>query len=159
MYQLISMASTVYQMLSWTSALHFQGKRQGGSRDAASLRESLNALSVASLAFPQVHLGLAEVEVEDPRSISKLESQLMAGGEGIQWPACCCTGRRLWIIWNKSGTGKSVSGLKFPETGEKDGSPRVKERTSLMRFRCLPRRTNKPYRKKVLRYAVFQQEQ
>ena len=82
MYQLISMASTVYQMLSWTSALHFQGKRQGGSRDAASLRESLNALSVASLAFPQVHLGLAEVEVEDPRSISKLESQLMAGGGG-----------------------------------------------------------------------------
>ena len=50
------------------------------SRDAASLQKSLIALSIARLAFPGVHLGLAEVEVEDPGSVSRLESQLMAGG-------------------------------------------------------------------------------
>lgn len=46
----------------------------------ASLRGSLKALAIARLIFPKVHLGLAEVEVEDPGSAARVSSQLLAGG-------------------------------------------------------------------------------
>lgn len=46
----------------------------------ASLRTSLKALAIARFVFPKVHLGLAEVEVEDPGSAARTSSQLMAGG-------------------------------------------------------------------------------
>jgi biotin synthase len=46
----------------------------------ASLRTSLKALAIARLALPKVHLGLAEVEVEDPGSAARTSSQLIAGG-------------------------------------------------------------------------------
>lgn len=46
----------------------------------ASLRTSLRALAVARFAFPRVHLGLAEVEVEDPGSVARVGVQLAAGG-------------------------------------------------------------------------------
>lgn len=49
-------------------------------RRPASLRTSLRALALARFAFPQVHLGLAEVEVEDPGSVARVSSQLAAGG-------------------------------------------------------------------------------
>ena len=49
-------------------------------RRPGSLRTSLRALAVARFAFPHVHLGLAEVEVEDPGSIARVSSQLAAGG-------------------------------------------------------------------------------
>jgi biotin synthase len=52
----------------------FAHKRPG------SLRASLKALAIARLAFPRVHLGLAEVEVEDPGSAARTSSQLAAGG-------------------------------------------------------------------------------
>ena len=46
----------------------------------ASLRTSLRALALARFVFPGVHLGLAEVEVEDPGSVARVSSQLAAGG-------------------------------------------------------------------------------
>lgn len=49
-------------------------------RHPASLTTSLKALAIARLAFPKVHLGLAEVEVEDPGSAARTSSQLRAGG-------------------------------------------------------------------------------
>lgn len=49
-------------------------------RRPASLRTSLKALAIARLALPKVHLGLAEVEVEDPGSAARTSSQLTAGG-------------------------------------------------------------------------------
>lgn len=52
----------------------YERKRPG------SLRTSLKALAVARLVFPHVHLGLAEVEVEDPGSAARVASQLRAGG-------------------------------------------------------------------------------
>jgi biotin synthase-like enzyme len=52
----------------------FARKRPG------SLWTSLKALAIARLVFPKVHLGLAEVEVEDPGSAARTSSQLMAGG-------------------------------------------------------------------------------
>jgi len=45
-----------------------------------SLGGSLRALAIARLALPNVHLGLAEVEVEDPGSAARTVSQLAAGG-------------------------------------------------------------------------------
>lgn len=50
------------------------------SRHPASIRTSLKALAIARLVFPKVHVGLAEVEVEDPGSAARLPSQLLAGG-------------------------------------------------------------------------------
>lgn len=50
------------------------------SRHPASVRGSLKALAIARLVFPKVHLGLAEVEVEDPGSAARTSSQLLAGG-------------------------------------------------------------------------------
>jgi biotin synthase len=50
------------------------------SRRPASVQGSLKALSIARLAFPKAHAGLAEVEVEDPGSAARTSSQLMAGG-------------------------------------------------------------------------------
>lgn len=52
----------------------YERKRPG------SLRTSLIALAVARLVFPNAHLGLAEVEVEDPGSAARVSSQLRAGG-------------------------------------------------------------------------------
>jgi len=52
----------------------YERKRPG------SLRTSLKALAIARLALPRVHLGLAEVEVEDPGSAARTSSQLAAGG-------------------------------------------------------------------------------
>ena len=52
----------------------YERKRPG------SLRTSLKALAVARLVFPHAHLGLAEVEVEDPGSAARASSQLAAGG-------------------------------------------------------------------------------
>jgi biotin synthase len=49
-------------------------------RRPASLRSSLKALAIARFVFPAVHLGLAEVEVEDPGSVARVSSQLRAGG-------------------------------------------------------------------------------
>lgn len=49
-------------------------------RRPASLRTSLRALAIARLVLPKVHLGLAEVEVEDPGSVARVASQLAAGG-------------------------------------------------------------------------------
>lgn len=49
-------------------------------RRPASLRTSLKALAIARFAFPAAHLGLAEVEVEDPGSAARVSSQLSAGG-------------------------------------------------------------------------------
>lgn len=46
----------------------------------ASLRTSLRALAIARIALPGAHLGLAEVEVEDPGSRARLAGQLRAGG-------------------------------------------------------------------------------
>ncbi len=46
----------------------------------ASLTTSLKALAIARFVFPKVHLGLAEVEVEDPGSAARTSSQLTAGG-------------------------------------------------------------------------------
>ena len=51
-----------------------------GGRRPASVQVSLKALAIARLVFPKVHIGLAEVEVEDPGSASRLSSQLSAGG-------------------------------------------------------------------------------
>jgi biotin synthase len=50
------------------------------SRHPASVQRSLKALAIARLAFPKAHIGLAEVEVEDPGSAARTSSQLMAGG-------------------------------------------------------------------------------
>jgi biotin synthase len=50
------------------------------SRHPASVRGSLKALAIARLVFPKAHLGLAEVEVEDPGSAARTSSQLLAGG-------------------------------------------------------------------------------
>ncbi len=44
------------------------------------LGTSLRALAIARLVFPNVHLGLAEVEVEDPGSVARVNAQLAAGG-------------------------------------------------------------------------------
>lgn len=49
-------------------------------RRPGSLRTSLRALAIARCIFPVVHLGLAEVEVEDPGSVARVTSQLAAGG-------------------------------------------------------------------------------
>ena len=49
-------------------------------RRPGSLRTSLRALALARFVFPGVHLGLAEVEVEDPGSVARVSSQLAAGG-------------------------------------------------------------------------------
>ena len=49
-------------------------------RHPASLMTSLKALAIARFVFPKVHLGLAEVEVEDPGSAARTSSQLRAGG-------------------------------------------------------------------------------
>ena len=49
-------------------------------RRPASVRTSLVALAIARLALPGCHLGLAEVEVEDPGSAARTASQLQAGG-------------------------------------------------------------------------------
>ena len=46
----------------------------------ASLMTSLKALAISRFVFPKVHLGLAEVEVEDPGSAARTSSQLWAGG-------------------------------------------------------------------------------
>ncbi len=48
-------------------------------RRPGSLRLSLRALAIARLVLPAVHLGLAEVEVEDPGSAARLAAQLAAG--------------------------------------------------------------------------------
>jgi biotin synthase len=50
------------------------------NRHPASVQRSLKALAIARLAFPKAHIGLAEVEVEDPGSAARTSSQLMAGG-------------------------------------------------------------------------------
>jgi biotin synthase len=50
------------------------------SRHPASVQGSLKALAIARLAFPKAHIGLAEVEVEDPGSAARTSSQLLAGG-------------------------------------------------------------------------------
>jgi len=49
-------------------------------RRPASVRASVTGLAIARLAFPGVHLSLAEVEVEDPGSAARVASQLRAGG-------------------------------------------------------------------------------
>lgn len=49
-------------------------------RRPSSVRKSLAALSIARLTFPSVHVGLAEVEVEDSGSATRTSSQLAAGG-------------------------------------------------------------------------------
>lgn len=49
-------------------------------RRPASVQASLRALAIARFALPTVHLGLAEVEVEDPGSAARVSSQLGAGG-------------------------------------------------------------------------------
>jgi biotin synthase len=49
-------------------------------RRPASLRTSLRSLAIARLALPATHLGLAEVEVEDPGSAARTAAQLNAGG-------------------------------------------------------------------------------
>jgi biotin synthase len=46
----------------------------------ASVWNSLKALSIARLAFPNAHISLAEVEVEDSGSVARTPSQLSAGG-------------------------------------------------------------------------------
>ena len=48
-------------------------------RRPGSIEVSLRALAIARLALPGVHLGLAEVEVEDPGSAARLSRQLRAG--------------------------------------------------------------------------------
>ena len=50
------------------------------TRRPASVRTSLATLAIARLVFPQVHVGLAEVEVEDPGSGARIAPQLRAGG-------------------------------------------------------------------------------
>jgi biotin synthase len=50
------------------------------NRRPASVQGSLKALAIARLAFPKAHVGLAEVEVEDPGSAARTSSQLLAGG-------------------------------------------------------------------------------
>lgn len=56
-----------------------RGTPWAGKRPA-SLRTSLRALAIARLTFPSLHLGLAEVEVENPGSVARVTSQLKAGG-------------------------------------------------------------------------------
>lgn len=46
----------------------------------ASVWASLKAVSIARLVFPCAHVGLAEVEVEDPGSVKRTPTQLSAGG-------------------------------------------------------------------------------
>jgi biotin synthase len=50
------------------------------NRAPGSVRASLKALAIARLMFPKTHIGLAEVEVEDPGSLARASSQLAAGG-------------------------------------------------------------------------------
>lgn len=59
-----------------------RGTPWAGKR-SASVVTSLRALSIARLVFPRVHVGLAEVEVEDPGSIVRTSSQLRAGGGNV----------------------------------------------------------------------------
>lgn len=59
-----------------------RGTPWAGKRPA-SVGTSLRALSIARLVFPRVHVGLAEVEVEDPGSIVRTSSQLRAGGGNV----------------------------------------------------------------------------
>jgi biotin synthase len=56
-----------------------KGTPWAGKRPA-SVWASLRALSIARLVFPHAHIGLAEVEVEDPGSVARTSSQLLAGG-------------------------------------------------------------------------------
>ena len=50
-------------------------RRRPGSRST-----SLRALAIARLALPKLHLGLAEVGVENPNDLTGITSQLSAGG-------------------------------------------------------------------------------
>jgi biotin synthase len=50
------------------------------SKHPASVQVSLKALAISRFAFPKAHIGLAEVEVEDPGSAARTSSQLLAGG-------------------------------------------------------------------------------
>ncbi|MGD1055153.1 MAG: radical SAM protein [Nitrososphaerales archaeon] len=52
-------------------------------RRPASIRTSFRALPIARLAFPNIHLGLAEVEVEDSGSVARTPFQLTAGGGNL----------------------------------------------------------------------------
>jgi biotin synthase len=56
-----------------------EGTPWAGKR-RASVGASLKALSIARLVLPRAHVGLAEVEVEDPGSSTRTPSQLSAGG-------------------------------------------------------------------------------
>lgn len=64
-------------------------------RRPASVRTSLKALSIARLAFPNVHLGLAEVEVEDSGSVTRTPFQLSAGGGNTLAGVLVYKGRRI----------------------------------------------------------------
>lgn len=64
-------------------------------RRPASLRTSLRALAIARLALPSAHLGLAEVEVEDPGSAARTASQLRAGGGNTFAGILIYRGRRV----------------------------------------------------------------
>ena len=48
-------------------------------RRPASVDTALKVLAIARLALPKVHIGLAEVEIEDPGSMARTRSQLLAG--------------------------------------------------------------------------------
>lgn len=49
------------------------------NRTPASIHDSLKGVAIARLLLPYVQIGLAEVEVEDPGSATRVLSQLMAG--------------------------------------------------------------------------------
>jgi biotin synthase len=71
-----------------------EGTPWAGKRPASVL-VSLKALSIARLAFPHVHVGLAEVEVEDPGSVARARSQLAAGGGNTMAGVLVYKGRRI----------------------------------------------------------------
>ena len=60
-----------------------------------SVSTSLKALSIARLIFPHLHVGLAEVEVENPGSIRRTPFQLSAGGGNTLAGVLVYKGRRI----------------------------------------------------------------
>ena len=71
-----------FKNLSYLYISTFQpvGGTPWAGRRPASDWASLKALSIARLTFPHAHIGLAEVELENPGSITRAPSQLSAGG-------------------------------------------------------------------------------
>lgn len=64
-------------------------------RRPASVWASLKALSIARLISPHAHVGLAEVEVENPGSIKRTPSQLSAGGGNALAGVLVYKGKRI----------------------------------------------------------------